>query len=116
MTPSHEQYTQCMRSELKLFSLPPLQISVEEGQCVEYNPVSTITSSAPIEFVVTGSEDEYVDLTKTLFEVKSVIKRTIGDVAPKTPHVAPVNNTLHSLFNQLDMSLNDVPISSSTTT
>ena len=49
MTSSHEQYTQCMRSELELFSLPPLQISVEEGQWVEYNTVSKMTSSAPIE-------------------------------------------------------------------
>ena len=116
MTSSHEQYTQCMRSELELFSLPPLQISVDEGQWVEYNSVSTITSSAPIEFVVTGSGDEYINLNKTLFEVKAVIKRTNGDVAPKTAHVAPINNTLHYLFSQLDVSLNDVPISSSTTT
>ena len=61
MTSSHEKYTQSMRSELELFSLPPLQISVEEGQWLEYNPVSTITSSAPIEVVVTGSGDEYID-------------------------------------------------------
>ena len=45
-----------------------------------------------------------------------MIKRTNRDVAPKTAHVAPVNNTLHSLFSQLDVSLNDVPISSSTPT
>jgi len=113
---SQEQYSQCLRSELELFSLPPLQIAVEEGQWVEYNPVSSITSSAPIEFVVTGSGDEYIDLSKTLLEVKAVIKLSNGHVVPKTAHVAPVNNTLHSLFSQVDVSLNDVPISSSTTT
>ena len=45
-----------------------------------------------------------------------MIKSPNGDVVPKTAHVAPVNNTLHSLFSQLDVSLNDVPILSSTTT
>ena len=45
-----------------------------------------------------------IDFNKTLFEVKAVIKRTNGDVAPKTAHVASVNNTLHSLFSQLDVS------------
>ena len=72
-----------MRSELELFSLPPLHISVEEGQWVEYNPVSTITSSVPIEFVVTGSGDESIYLNKTLFGVKAVIKRTNGNGASK---------------------------------
>ena len=30
--------------------------------------------------------------------------------------VAPINNTLHSLFSQIDVSLNDVNVSSATTT
>ena len=62
---SQEQFTQCVKSELELFSFPPLQIAVEEGHWVEYNPVSSITSSAPIAFTVSGS-DEYIDLSKTL--------------------------------------------------
>ena len=115
MTSSHEQYTQCIRGELELFSLPPLQISVE-GQWVDYHPASTITSSAPIEFVVTRTGDEYIYVNKTLFEVKTVIKRTNGDVAPRTAHMALVNTTLHYLFSRLDVTLNDVPKSSSTTT
>ncbi len=113
---SQDQYTQCVRSELELFSSPPIQIAVEEGQWVEYNPVSSITSAAPIEFVITGSGDEYVDLSKTLLEVKAVIKQANGEISPKTTHIAPVNNTLQSLFSQVDVSLNDVPVSSSTTT
>jgi len=111
-----DQQTQCLRSELELFSLPPLQLAVEDGQWVEYNPVSSITSGAPIEFVVTGGSEEYIDLSKTLIEVKAVIKELSGEIAPKTKHIAPVNNTLHSLFSQVDVSLNDVPVSSSTTT
>lgn len=107
---------QCVRSELEIFSLPPLQTGVEDGQWVEHNPVSSISTAAPIEFVVTGSGDEYVDLSKTLLEIKAVIKNATGQIAPKTTHIAPVNNTLHSLFNQVDVSLNDVPVSSSTTT
>ena len=113
---SQENYTQCVRSELELFSTPPLQVAVEEGQWIEYNPVSSISSSAPIEFTVTGSGDEYIELNKTLLEVKAVIKQADGQQTPKTSHVAPINNTLQSLFSQVDVSLNDVPVSSSTTT
>ena len=113
---SQENYTQCVRSELELFSTPPLQVAVEEGQWIEYNPVSSISSSAPIEFTVTGSGDEYIDLNKTLLEVKAVIKQADGQQTSKTSHIAPINNTLQSLFSQVDVSLNDVPVSSSTTT
>ena len=94
----------------------PLQLAVEEGQWVEYNPVSSISSAVPIEFIVAGNSEEYIDLSKTLIEVKAVIKNQNGEVTPKTEHVAPINNTLHSLFSQVDVSLNDVPVSSSTTT
>ena len=113
---TQEKYTQCVRSELELFLLPPLQIAVEEGQWVEYSPVSSITSAAPIEFVVTGSGDEYIDLSKTLLEVKAIINYSNGNMVPSTSYVAPVNNTVYSLFSQVDLSLNDVSISSSTAT
>ena len=90
--------TQCIRSELELFSLPPLQTAIEEGQWVEYNPVSSINSGAPIEFVVTGSGNEYADLSKTLIEIKAEIRDQNGNKVVAAKHVAPVNNTLHSLF------------------
>lgn len=113
---SQEQYTQCMRGELDLFTLPPVQVAVEDGQWVEYTPVSSITSLAPIEFTVVGSGDEYVDLSKTLLEVKAVLHNADNEPAPATANVAPVNNTLHSLFGQVDVSLNDTPVNSATTT
>ena len=37
-------------------------------------------------------------------------------MVPSTAHVAPVNNTFQSVISQVDVSLNDVSISSSTTT
>ena len=52
----YEQSSQCLRSELDLFSLPPTQTAVDGSQWVEHSPVSTITSSSPIEFIVSGSE------------------------------------------------------------
>ncbi len=113
---SQEQFTQCVRSELDLFTLPPIQTAVEEGQWVEYNPVSSISSAAPIEFVVTGSGDDYLDLSKTLIQVEAAIRQPDGTRTPATTHIAPVNNTLQSLFSQVDVSLNDVPVSTATTT
>ena len=110
----HEQSSQCLRSELDLFSLPPTQTAVDGSQWVEHSPVSTITSSSPIEFIVSGSGEDYMDLNNTLLEVKACIKTTNN--SPVDVAVALINNTLHSLFSQIDVSLNDVNVSSATTT
>ena len=112
----HEQSAQCLRSELDLFSVPPTQTAVESSQWIEYSPVSTITSSSPIEFIVSGSGEDYVDLSNTLIEVKACIKSSESSPVDNTVPVAPINNTLHELFSQVDVSLNDVNVSSATTT
>ena len=112
----HEQSSQCLRSELDLFSLPPTQTATDGSQWVEHSPVSTITSSSPIEFIVSGSGEVYMDLNNTLLEVKACIKTTNDSPVDAAVAVAPINNTLHSLFSQIDVSLNDVNVSSATTT
>ena len=111
----HAQSQQCLRTELDLFSVPPTQTSIDGSQWVEHNPVSTISASAPIEFVVSGSGEDYLDLSNTLLEVRAKIT---ADGSPTTADVpvAPVNNVLHSMFSQLDVSLNDVNVSSASTT
>ena len=64
----HEQSSQCLRSELDSFSLPPTQTAVYGSQWVEPSPVSTITSSSPIEFIVSASGEDYMDLNNTLWK------------------------------------------------
>ena len=78
--------------------------------------MSTITSSSPVEFIVSGSGKDYMDLNNTLLEVKACIKTTNDSPVDAAVAVAPLNNTLHSLFSQVDVSMNDVNVSSTTTT
>ena len=70
--------------------------------------MSTITSSSPIECIVSGSGEDYMDLTNTLLEVKACIKTTSNSPVDTAVAVAPINNVLHSLISQIDVSLNDV--------
>ena len=112
----HEQSSQCLRSELYLFSIPPIQRAVDGSPWVEHIPVSTITSSSPIELIVSGSGEDYMDLNNTLIEVKACIKTTNDSPVDEAVTVAPINNTLHGLFSQISVSLNDVNVSSMTTT
>ncbi len=112
----HHQSCECAKSELDLFSVAPTQTSIESGSWVEYNPISSITDGAPIEFVVGGSGQDYIDLANTQIYVRAQILRGNNAVIDDTLHVGPVNLLLHSLFSEVDMKLNDTLVSSTNNT
>jgi hypothetical protein len=106
----------CVKSELDLFSMPPTQTSIENGFTVDYHPISSLTDNGPIEFSIPGTGDDYVDLANTFLHVGvQVIKGDGTNLAADSP-VGPANLFLHSLFQQVDVSLNNKLISSSTNT
>lgn len=105
----HQKSCECVKSELDLFSLPPTQTSIDSGKWVQYKPVSSLTDDAPIEFVVPGHGDEYTDLSQTLLQVTaSIVKSADGTkmTEEESKTVGPIDNWLHSLFNQVDLYLN----------
>ena len=107
---------ECLKPELDLFSNPPTQTSVKEGQDIEYHPFTALEKSGPIKFVIDGTGDEYLDLYHTNLYVKAKVVCADGSALPDDTDVAPVNLTLHSLFSQVDVSLNDRLVTSSKAT
>ena len=112
----HHESQECTKSELDLFSIPATQTSITKGQWIEYHPLSNITDSGPIEFNVSGTGEEYLDLAKTQLFVKAKITKANGTALDPNTQVGPVNLFLHSLFSQVDVSLNERLISPSTNT
>lgn len=112
----HEGSCECAKSELDLFSVPATQTSVETGMYVDYHPVSSISSGAPIEFDVNATGEEYLDMANCLLHVRAKIVKANGENLEAANMVGPVNNFLHSLFSQVDVSLNGTLITSSTNT
>jgi hypothetical protein len=112
----HEQSCECMKGELDLFSVPPTQTSIEHGTWVEYHPLATISHGAPIEFEVSGTGDSYIDFGNSHLYVKAKITTAGGGDIADDAKVGGVNNFLHSLFSQVDISLNGTLITSSTGT
>lgn len=108
----HAHSCECLKSELDLFTLPPTQTSIEASLGIHYKPISSLTDEAPIEFVVPGHGDEYIDLAHTMLSLRVQLKPRTG-VMDANDKVAPVNNLLHSLFNQLDVSFNQKLVSPS---
>ena len=112
----HADSCECAKSELDLFSVPPTQTSVESGRWVEYHPVSSITANSPIEFEINGSGEDYLDFANTYLHVRAKITKAAGADLADDSKTGPINLFMHSLFSQVDISLNGTQITSSTST
>lgn len=112
----HHASSECSKSELDLFSVPPTQTGLESGRFVDYHPISNIRDDGPIEFSVSGAGTEYMDLARTQLYVKAKVTKADGtDLDPDTK-VGSTNLLLNALFVQVDVSLNGKLVSSATNT
>ena len=102
-----------MNSALQLFTVPATQTSEQQGRWHDAHPVSG-TESGIREFSIDGNA-EYIDLAESFIYVKAEITAADGGVLTDKK-VAPVNLFLHSLFSQLDVSLNNKLVSSGSDT
>ena len=112
----HPLSAESASSELDIFSLPMTQTMIEDGHFVEYFPLATLAPGAPIEFRISGDTGDYLDLTNSFLHVRAKITKADGSPPGVDAVIAPVNNLLHSLFSQCDVTLNDVLISNSENT
>jgi len=113
---AHDMSCECTKSELDLFFVPPTQTSKEQGSWVEYHPLTTVSDGSPIEFDVSGTGDDYIDFANTILYVKAKVTQANGNNLGADAEVGPANLFLHSLFSQVDISLNGTLKTSSTNT
>ena len=112
----HNQSCPCSKSETDLFNIPPTQNDILGGQFHEYKPLNAVTADGPLEFTVSGTPDSYLDLAQTQLYVKAKITLPDGSNLPADAPCGPVNLFLHSLFNQVDVHLNDRMVSTASNT
>jgi len=112
----HDLSCECLKSELDLFSVPPTQTSIENGSWVEYHPLSTLADGSPIEFEICGSGEDYLDFANSYLHVVAKLTKANGTDLDADEAVGPVNLFLHSLFSQVDISLNGIQITPATNT
>lgn len=114
----HTASSECLRSELDLWLVPPTQTALESSHWVPYKPLTTLDASNTVEFSVPGVGHEYIDPAHTLLYVKAKIVKGDGTdiTAADQNDAAPVNYALHALWSQVDLSLNQKVISHSSMT
>ena len=116
----------CSKGELDLESLPPVQVGIIDDYVVCTGPKSALSGTNPLEFEISASGDDYIDLSQCYLSLKCKVKNSDGtDLRTQTTDgdgnvtegnqasVGPVNLFLHSLFRQVDVSFNDTLVSTS---
>ena len=86
-------------------------------QWVEVRPTAPIQQYSQLEFVIANTSEAFIDLSKTRLYVKCRVSRNNGDKIkinpPGNDDVAPTNFTLHTMWAQCDVYLQNRHISSS---
>ncbi|XP_067142069.1 uncharacterized protein F54H12.2-like [Centruroides vittatus] len=101
----------CSKTELDLFSTVSTQLAIDDSKEFIVHPIADITDNrAPIEFYISGSGENYIDLHSIYLHVQAKIIEKDGMDFQLDDKVAPVNYFLNSLFSQCSVFLNDKQI------
>jgi hypothetical protein len=100
------------KTELRLFDEPLPQLVVESASFVDISPTTSILDeSSKIDFVIYGSEREYLDLNDTFLYVRYSVRAADGKTSlPTDSKVTPVRYMMNALFSDVTLSLNDTII------
>jgi hypothetical protein len=116
---AYEKSAECSISQLDLFGVPGTNVSIEDAIFTDIHPVNAIVDGAPIEFKLNSTRDEFLDLASSYLYVKVKIVNVNNDgvetpLAADAP-VGPANNFFHTMWKQVEVSLNGTNITSGQT-
>ena len=79
---------------------------IEKDYDREINPISAIHPGSPIEFQITGTNIFYISLRDSYFDIQFNVTLPNGDPLAADAPVGPANLLAHSLFSNIELSLN----------
>ena len=101
-------------TSLDLFKKNIVQTAIIDGSWIEIRPINSIEETAPVDFHIDGTSEDFLDLSETYLKVKARITSANGENGyPDAEMVAPVNLILQSMWSKLDVSFNGKRVSSS---
>ena len=97
-------------SRLAIFQPPPVEFSIEKTEWIKYIPENGL--QVPFSFHVPGTSSSYIDLNKSrLVVIGQIIHQDGSDIEASEVDIKPTIGFLHSMFNQVDVSLQQKIIS-----
>lgn len=99
------------KSELAIFDEIPPQVVIESANIIDISPLTSISEAqSTIEFMIYGSETEYLDLNDTFIYLGLRVTTSDGKTLADSAVTCPANYFLNALFDDITVSLNDTII------
>ena len=92
---------ECRNSSLCIFDKEAFQTDFQGYQREKFFPSSPISGNSPIEFLINGSSEEYLDLNTIYVELELKIVKKGGKAIAPADKVALVNLPLSSIFSDV---------------
>ncbi|CAC5391533.1 unnamed protein product [Mytilus coruscus] len=96
--------------QLSLFTPPPTNTATQRREWIEYRPNSHINGETPLDFLVPPLSFGYMDLGKSTLRVKPRLLDANGTTIANSENGGLVNLPLHSVFPQVDSSLQQTAV------
>lgn len=97
---------ECKNSAFCLFDHQAVQTDILSSKIVDYHP-RTAENAGPIEFVIPGSSDEYIDLSYAMIDVRFKILQLDGKDIEAPHKVGPNNLPIATLFRDVSLTIGD---------
>jgi len=97
---------------LALFEKPSINSGIIAYKWVQYRPISQISNSGLLQFTISGTSNDYVNLQNSYLQLKGYIANSRGVAITQKDDVAFENLGIQSLWSQVDISLQQKVISS----
>ncbi|GFU09693.1 uncharacterized protein F54H12.2 [Trichonephila clavipes] len=88
------QYKRKRKKQKKIISSKArkeLKTVIQDGQWKQFHPLSNVFDNAPVEFHISGSAEDYIDLSQTQLYVKAKIVKVDNTPITKDDTIGPVN-------------------------
>ena len=100
-------------SEWAIFTRPPRDLGREKSSIVEFAPIAPLRHDAPMEFNIMSNNNRYIDLKEMKLYLRVKVTKADGGTLSEGARVALVNYPIASLFQQVDLYLQQGLVSSS---
>lgn len=107
----HQDSKPSISSQVDLFSLPFTSTTVDMSLYAETKPLVSIASNGKIDFRILPSASHYLDAEDSFLYLKCKVVKEDGSNFAATDDYSVSNSPLHSMFSQVDVYLNNQPVS-----
>ena len=101
----------CKTSSLCIFDKPGILTDIQHAYTVDYYPVSSVNSTAPIEFFIPGNSEDYIDVNDIKIYIKLKVTKADGSNIDQTKDIVGLTNLpISSLFQDVLLTVGDTQI------